>query len=147
MKIYNQAKTEIIENPNMKMGYLVDDKILVETLPAQEEKSHYEVVREYENGGKDVKKVIDVEGREETKVYEDIKVYVPYTTKELSEIEYYELKDWFNNEYSYKEQKLRRLIALNKLDDDNMDASLKLNMLYNEAETKRLRIQMLEKLI
>ena len=28
MKIYNQEKTEIIENPNLEKGYLIHDKIV-----------------------------------------------------------------------------------------------------------------------
>ena len=69
------------------------------------------------------------------------------TQKELNQQEYYELKDWFNNVYSYKEQKYRRLIALNKLDDDGIEGQTKLNNLYYEAEEKRKRIQELENLL
>lgn len=54
------------------------------------------------------------------------------------------LKEWFESEYSYKEQKFRRLISLNKLDDDGIDAKTKLTDLYIEAESKRTKIQMLE---
>ena len=60
--------------------------------------------------------------------------------------EHAELLLWFDREYGYKEQKLRRLIALNKLTDDGKDASKALIELYNEAEEKRKRIQELEKL-
>ncbi|MGN1200845.1 MAG: hypothetical protein ACI4R8_01085 [Candidatus Caccovivens sp.] len=54
------------------------------------------------------------------------------------------LQYWFDNVYSYKEQKYRRLIALDKLDDDGMSGQEKLEELYHEAETKRVRIQELE---
>lgn len=69
------------------------------------------------------------------------------TNEELLSKEYNELRMWFNNTYSYKEQKYRRLIALNKLDDDGIDANDKLIALYDEAEMNRLRIQELEELI
>ena len=69
------------------------------------------------------------------------------TQEELNQQEYYELKDWFNNIYSYKEQKYRRLIFLGKADDDNIDAQSKLEELYQEAEIKRTRIQELESLL
>ena len=62
-------------------------------------------------------------------------------------IEYHELKSWFNDIYTYKEQKYRRLIALNKLDDDGVDGQTKLTALYEEAEINRARIQELEKLL
>lgn len=57
-----------------------------------------------------------------------------------------ELNDWFDGYYSVHEQKYRRLIALNKLDDDGANATDKLTALYEEAETKRRRIQELETL-
>ena len=57
------------------------------------------------------------------------------------------LTDWFDNYYATHEQKYRRLIALNKPDDDGVSASEKLTALYNEAEEKRARIQELEKFL
>lgn len=89
MKVYNQGKTQILTGYDLEKGYLVVDKILVDTLPAQEEikeQGHYETIKEYPNGGKDVKWVVDVAGqeaREETPVYEDILVYIPYTEEEM----------------------------------------------------------------
>lgn len=87
MKIYNQSKTEILENPDLEKGYLKQDKIVTKTIPAQEEvqeQFHYEY-KEYPNGGKDQIKVIDVAYRPakpETYEYEDIQVYKPYTEEE-----------------------------------------------------------------
>lgn len=57
------------------------------------------------------------------------------------------LKSWFNEEYSQKEQKLRRLRTLNLLCDDGSDPYNSLIELYNEAEIKRKRIQEIEKLL
>ena len=97
MKIYNQSKTEILENPDLEKGHLFQDKIVTKTLPAQEEvqeQFHYEY-KEYPNGGKDQIKVVDVEHRPakpETYEYEDIEVYVPYSDKELAQIEIGKLK-------------------------------------------------------
>lgn len=62
----------------------------------------------------------------------------------ISEQEIIKIKEWFEEEYTYKEQKFRRLISLNKLDDDGIDAKTKLTELYIEAESKRTKIQMLE---
>ena len=45
MKIYNQEKTEIIENPDLEKGYLQLDRIVSKTIPAVEgveEQFHYE---------------------------------------------------------------------------------------------------------
>ncbi len=57
------------------------------------------------------------------------------------------LTDWFDGYYAAHEQKYRRLIALNKPDDDGVSASEKLTALYNEAEEKRVKIQELEQLL
>ena len=89
MKVYNQDKTQILTEYDLDKGHLENDIILKEFLPAQEEikeQGHYETIREYPNGGKDVKWVVDVEGhiaRPETPVYEDIQVYIPYTEEEI----------------------------------------------------------------
>lgn len=91
MKIYNEEKTQILNNPDLEKGYLRQDKIVSKIVPAQEEvkeQYHYETIREYENGGKDVKKVVDVPyqpSKPETYEYEDIQIYIPYTQKELNE--------------------------------------------------------------
>ena len=87
-KIYNETKTQIIENPDLTNGYLKDDKILIKTIPPQEEVKevcHYEYV-EYENGGKDRIKIVDTPyspAKEKEEIFEDIKIYIPYSQKEL----------------------------------------------------------------
>ncbi len=103
MKIYNESKTEILTEYDLKKGYLKSDKIVKEILPAQQEVKevgHYETIKEYENGGKDVKWVVDVAGQEakpETPIYEDIQVYIPYTEDELKELRIAELKQRLAN--------------------------------------------------
>ena len=85
MKIYDEKKINVLsENDiDLEKGYLVDDQ-LVTHIPFKEgkpEKGHYETVKEYDNGGKDVEWVI-----EEHDEYEYIQVYVPYTEQELTDI-------------------------------------------------------------
>lgn len=99
-KVYNEAKTEILNNPDLTKGYLVDDKILLVHHPAIEEvleQSHVEIIAEYPNGGKDVMEVIDVpysSAKEAWDEYEDIKAYIPYTAEQQKEADTkkYELK-------------------------------------------------------
>lgn len=99
MKIYNKHKTQILDNPDLKKGWLKEDKIVVKIIPATEEvqeQGHYETIREYENGGKDIEWVVDVEGipaKPETYEYEDILVYTLYTEEELVELEIHELEE------------------------------------------------------
>ena len=50
------------------------------------EKWHYETITEYANGGKDVRKIIDVKGVEGKEAYDEVieeEVFVEYTQKEL----------------------------------------------------------------
>lgn len=101
MKVYNQDKTEILESYDLTLGYLVPDKIVIAEHPATEEVmelSHYEILCEHENGGKDVRKIIDVPyqpAKEAWTEYEDIMVYIPYTAEELKTRENNELNAKF----------------------------------------------------
>ena len=82
-----------LENPDLSLGYLTEDKILIahhEAVEAVEEQWHYETVAEYPNGGKDVAKVIDapgVEAKDAWDEYETVQRYVPYTEEELAAME------------------------------------------------------------
>ena len=57
------------------------------------------------------------------------------------------LKSWFDEFYTRNEQKFRRLIALEKLDDDGIEPTIKLEELYLQAELNRKEIQRLETLL
>lgn len=62
MRILDINNNELT-NPDLTLGYLKEDKIFVEHHPAiapVPEEWHYEVIAEYANGGKDIKKIIDV---------------------------------------------------------------------------------------
>lgn len=98
MKVYNEAKTLELTSYDLEKGYLKEEKRFVthhNAVAAVAEVSHYETIKEYPNGGKEVKKVVDVpavEAREAYDEYEAIYVYVPYTEKELATIEIVILK-------------------------------------------------------
>ena len=106
MRIFNKDKTIELTEVDESLGYLKEDVIDTE-IPeeaAVEEKWHYEVVKEYPNGGKDVRKVIDVEGKPYVPAHverEEILVYIPYTKEELermaAEREISELKQKLHN--------------------------------------------------
>lgn len=93
LKIYNEAKTEILNDYDLELGCLKADRIFIAHHEATEEiqeQSHIEVIAEYPNGGKDVKEVIDVPyspAKEAWDEYEDIKVYIPYSKKELERMQ------------------------------------------------------------
>ncbi len=104
MKIYNQEKTQILENPDLSAGRLQKDKILVGAHAAVAEKSaaeyaaeleaqgatveqirgkFYNVVKVFPNGGKTVREIKGTPAQEAWNEYEDIQVYIPYTAEEL----------------------------------------------------------------
>lgn len=90
-EIYNQ-NMERIENPDLAFGYLTPSTIMVhhEAVEGVEEVWHYETIREYQNGGKDVQKVIDVPGVQAQEAWDEeipIQIYVPYTQEELDSME------------------------------------------------------------
>ena len=90
MEIYNE-NMELIENPDLSLGYLKPSTRTEhhEAVEGVQEKWHYEVVKEYPNGGKDVKRVIDVEGVEAKDAWVEeipIQIYTLYTQEELDRI-------------------------------------------------------------
>lgn len=91
MKIVDVNNIELT-NPDLSLGYLIDDKIFIKHHKATEkvdEKWHYDVIKEYPNGGKDVKKVVDVVGIEAKKAwdeYENVQRYIKFTDEELDNI-------------------------------------------------------------
>lgn len=88
MKIIDENGAAI-ETPDLTLGYLVDDTEPVEhpAVEGVEEVSHYETVAEYPNGGRDVRKVIDVPGVPAQAAWlEQVPVqrYIRYTAEELA---------------------------------------------------------------
>ena len=92
MKIYNKDKTKELQNVDLTKGYLQNDKIFVKHIEEVQERGHYETIKEYENGGKDVAWVVDIQGVKAQDVYEDIQVYIEYTEQELTQQHIGELK-------------------------------------------------------
>lgn len=91
MEIYNQ-NMELIENPDPTLGYLKESTRTVhhEAVEGVLERWHYDVIREYPNGGKEVEKVIDVPGVAAKEAWDEeipIQIYVPYTQEELDDME------------------------------------------------------------
>ena len=92
-RIFNETKTEELQNPDLMYGYLKDDKLLIAHHDAQEEvkeQTRLVLLHEYPNGGKEYEEVIDVPyqpAKEAWDEYEDIQVYTPYTAEELAQIQ------------------------------------------------------------
>lgn len=97
MRILNESNVEVT-NPDLSKGYLKPDKVFVKHHEAtlySPEKGHYEVTKEYPNGGRDIEWMIDqaeVLAHDAYDEYEEIQRYVLYTNKELSQFKINELK-------------------------------------------------------
>ena len=88
MKIIDENGA-VVENPDLTLGYLVDDTEPVEhpSVEGVDEVSHYETVAEYPNGGRDVRKVIDVPGVPAQAAWTEqvpVQRYIRYTAEELA---------------------------------------------------------------
>lgn len=97
-RIFNETKTEELQNPDLMYGYLKDDKLLIAHHDAQEEvkeQTHLVLLHEYPNGGKEYEEVIDVPYRPAKAAwdeYEDIQIYIPYTEEEIAQIKANEIR-------------------------------------------------------
>lgn len=89
MRVFDKLGN-LLESYDITQGRLVNDRILVSQHAAVEkvkERGHYEVEREYPNGGKDFRWIVDVpavEAKEAWDEYEDILRFIPFTEKELA---------------------------------------------------------------
>lgn len=108
MKIYDETKTEILKYDDLDLsnGYLKDDVLIthIDEIEPVEEVGHYEIVKEYPNGGKDMQWIVDVEkvdGVEEHDEEEQIQVYIKYSKEYIEErdkeIEINKLKSELSN--------------------------------------------------
>lgn len=99
MKIFNEDKTIELEKEqcDLSLGYF-DKDTLDHIVPEQQdikEVGHYETIREYDNGGKDVEWIVEVAGQEyvpEHTEIEEILVYRLYTQQELNQQRINDLK-------------------------------------------------------
>jgi len=92
MRILDEQGREV-EFPGYGRGYLRRERVEAARHPAVEaaaERSHYQVLRTYPNGGADVERKVDapaVEGRAAWVEYEQILRYRPYTAEELARLQ------------------------------------------------------------
>ena len=98
MRIFDQ-NNNLLETVDKSKGYLKRDSLFLrhhEAVEAVAPKGHYETVKEYPNGGKDVAWVVDVPGvaaKDAWDEYEDILRFVPYTADQLAQKRIAELKE------------------------------------------------------
>ena len=88
MKILDETGA-VVENPDLTLGYLTTstEEVTHPAVEGVEEVSHYETVAEYSNGGRDVRKVIDVPGVPAQAAWTEqvpVQRYIRYTAEELA---------------------------------------------------------------
>ena len=92
MRIFDENGNEL-QTYDKETGYVKSDTLLIahhEAVEAVAEIGHWETLREYPNGGKDVDWIVDtpaVEARDAWDEYENILRYIPYTVDELAAID------------------------------------------------------------
>ena len=125
MKIYNKEKTQILENVDLKLGYLKYDTLLISE--EQQEQFHYQE-EHYENGGVAKYRIVD-EPYKPAK-YEEIQVYILYTEKELNQNRILELKQSLSDT-DYVANKLSEEIATSFVTGDNSNVIALRNEYFN----------------
>ena len=109
----------IIENPeslDLELGHLEPSKETIhhDAIEAVEEQYHYETLKTYPNGGKSVKKIIDVKGVKAKDAYDeeiDIQRYILFTDEELKA----QLEQQKEYKISYSKQVLKDYLANNPM--------------------------------
>lgn len=100
MIVYDEQMNPL-EEYDLTLGHIETHTRTVEheAVEAVGEVSHYEVIAEYPNGGKDVKKVVDVPAVPGQEAWEEeiqYGVYIPYTAEELEQMNQPTLDDIMN---------------------------------------------------
>lgn len=90
-EVYDESG-KLLEEFDLSIGWLKPSTRTEhhEAVEGVEEVWHWETIAEYPNGGKDVKKVVDVPGVEAKDTWDEkipIYIYIPYTEEELAAIE------------------------------------------------------------
>ena len=131
MRILDKDNNEIT-SPDLEKGYLKAETIVIkhhDAVEAKQGKSHIEVVKEYDNGGKDVITVWDEKPTEAKAAYdetEEIQRYILYSAEELAKIAQEK------EERENKEAKLNSLYNADMTFSDVVDAVA--GLLYGGAE-------------
>jgi len=140
MRILDEEGKEV-DNPNLEEGYLTDETIIIahhDEVPGSLGKFHYETVREYPNGGKDVEKVWDeapIPYKEAYDETESVQVYHKFSEAEIQrrkEIKEEEIKE----NSALKRWKLEEMItqAIEKQKEINKKESARVDKIYSDVE-------------
>ena len=99
MRILDHLGNEkMLDDLDLDAGFLKEERILIakhKAIEARDEEGHYEIIKEYPNGGVDVKWIVDtpaIEAKEAYNEYETILRYTLFAEKDLDQRKILELK-------------------------------------------------------
>ena len=115
MDIYNESM-ELLEDPDLSAGWLEESTRTVhhEAVDGVPEKWHYETVKEFKGGGKEVRRVIDVPGVTAREAWDEetqVLIYHPYTQAELDAMEEAKNKPTTEQRLSELEEALELILS------------------------------------
>ena len=128
---------------DLELGRLENDVLIthVQAVEGVEEQGHYETIKEYPNGGKDVEWVVDVpavKAVEEHDETEDIMIYVPFSESEIAENKardkHQKLKDYLDDTDKYSIKCNETGVAFNEVYPDVFQNRLNARAKINEIE-------------
>ena len=131
MKILDETGA-VVENPDLTLGYLTTstEEVTHPAVEGVEEQWHWETVTEYPNGGRDVRKVIDVPGVPAQAAWTEqvpVQRYIRYTAEELAAQEEARKKAEAKDKLPERVDALRAALA--DADALNLDQDYRLTLL------------------
>ena len=142
MRILDHLGNEkMLDDLDLDVGFLKEEHILIakhKAIEARDEEGHYEVVKEYPNGGVDVKWIVDtpaIEAKEVYDEYETILRYTPFAEKDLDQRKILELKQKLS-ETDYCIIKIMEGSSTTEEYSDVISERKKWRQMINELENK-----------
>ena len=142
MRILDHLGNEkMLDDLDLDTGFLKEERILIakhKAIEARDEEGHYEVVKEYPNGGADVKWIVDtpaIEAQEAYNEYETILRYTPFEEKDLDQRKILELKEKLS-ETDYCIIKIMEGSSTTEEYSDVISERKKWRQMINELENK-----------
>ena len=137
----NLGNEKMLDDLDLDAGFLKEERILIakhKAIEARDEEGHYEIIKEYPNGGVDVKWIVDtpaIEAKEAYYEYETILRYTPFAEKDLDQRKILELKQKLS-ETDYCIIKIMEGSSTTEEYSDVISERKKWRQMINELENK-----------
>lgn len=142
MRILDHLGNEkMLDDLDLDAGFLKEERVLIakhKAIEARDEEGHYEIIKEYPNGGVDVKWIVDtpaIEAKEAYYEYETVLRYTPFAEKDLDQRKILELKQKLS-ETDYCIIKIMEGSSTEEEYSDVISERKKWRQMINELENK-----------